>query len=513
MQHDSGYPSNWMPDDHPGAAQAGHHGGARRRRRRHHERAVRAQPADSARRVRAGAPHRLRQRREPAARARGRAARSDRRPARDGRVAPADRDPGARRKRPARGRRRDRRARRRRRRRAPAAGARVRRRDVPADRHASCADGPGIRVRPRARHRHRVRRRAGVVRDAHRSDRCAARRRPQHRRSLVVRAQGAARRAGDLVGRARRRIDDARAQPRQPRRPGLRLRDSRARPGRAEPAAGDLHAPRSSRRSIATSKSGSIACPGVQGAGLALYNPLTDNWGELRARRRPPAAEARGAGRRVVGSRQRELPSEPRRQARPRPALHRRRQRDDRERRRRERSVRPPLLQERRGSDRSALRPRPAGERQHLPHRRHRARCEVRRVRARPAGAADVLRAARADCRLQEPDDEAPRVPVALRARAAAGHEHAARAARAAGQAGARRCRSEPDGHERQDAAAAGRSLVRSAARRGEPRRAVRNRRAGARRDRTVRRDGLLAWRGARTRSACGWRSAPIAET
>ena len=120
----------------------------------------------------------------------------------------------------------DRRTRRRDRRRAPAAGARVRRRDLPADRHASGADGPGVRVRPRARHRHRLRRRAGVVRDAHRSDRRAARRRPQHRRSLVVRAQGAPRRAGDLVGRARRRIDDARAQPRQPRKPGLRLRDS-----------------------------------------------------------------------------------------------------------------------------------------------------------------------------------------------------------------------------------------------------------------------------------------------
>ena len=84
---------------------------------------------------------------------------------------------------------------------------------------------------------------------------------PQHRRSLVVRAQGAARRAGDVVGRARRRIDDARAQPRQPREPGLRLRDSAGASSCAiEPAAGDLHAARSSRRSIATSKSGSIAC-------------------------------------------------------------------------------------------------------------------------------------------------------------------------------------------------------------------------------------------------------------
>ena len=39
--------------------------------------------------------------------------------------------------------------------------------------------------------------------------------------------------------------------------------------------------PRSSPRSIAMSKSGSIACPACEGSGLALYNPLTDNWGEL----------------------------------------------------------------------------------------------------------------------------------------------------------------------------------------------------------------------------------------
>ena len=54
--------------------------------------------------MRAGAPHRLRQRREPAARARGRAARPDRAAARDRRVAPADRHAGARREHPARGR-------------------------------------------------------------------------------------------------------------------------------------------------------------------------------------------------------------------------------------------------------------------------------------------------------------------------------------------------------------------------------------------------------------------------
>ena len=102
---------------------------------------------------------------------------------------------------------------------------------VPADRHAPRAAGAGVRVRPRAAHRHPVRRRAGVARNAHRSDRRAARRRPQHARSFLVRAQRAARRAGDAVGRARRRIDDAGAQPRQSRAAGLRLRDRRTRPG------------------------------------------------------------------------------------------------------------------------------------------------------------------------------------------------------------------------------------------------------------------------------------------
>ena len=88
-------------------------------------------------------------------------------------------------------------------------------------------------------------------------------------------------RAGHPVGRARRGLDDAGAQPGQPRSARTSASRSTARPRVVEPAACDLHAPRSSRRSIATSRSGSNACPGVQGAGLALYNPLTDNWGEL----------------------------------------------------------------------------------------------------------------------------------------------------------------------------------------------------------------------------------------
>ena len=111
---------------------------------------------------------------------------------------------------------------------APAAGARVRRRELPADQHLSRAARAGVRVRAGARDGHRLRRRAGVVRDPHRSDRRAARRRPQHERSLVVDAQGAARRAGHGLRRARRRLDDAGAQPGQPGESGLRLRDSRA---------------------------------------------------------------------------------------------------------------------------------------------------------------------------------------------------------------------------------------------------------------------------------------------
>ena len=50
-----GLPGELDAGRHPGAAAAGHRGRARGRRRRHHEGAVRPQPADPARRVRAGA--------------------------------------------------------------------------------------------------------------------------------------------------------------------------------------------------------------------------------------------------------------------------------------------------------------------------------------------------------------------------------------------------------------------------------------------------------------------------
>ena len=106
---------------------------------------------------------------------------------------------------------------------------------------------------------------------------------------------GAARRAGDAVGRPRRRIDDARAQPGQSRGAGLRLPDRRVASWcRINRPPAD-YTRRSSRRSTAASRSGSKRLPGVQGAGLALYNPLTDNWGEADAGRRASAAEARRA--------------------------------------------------------------------------------------------------------------------------------------------------------------------------------------------------------------------------
>ena len=49
--------------------------------------------------------------------------------------------------------------------------------------------------------------------------------------------------------------------------------------------------------------------PGVRGAGLALYNPLTDNWGELVLVAGHPAPKPGRAGRRVVGSGQRRTTS------------------------------------------------------------------------------------------------------------------------------------------------------------------------------------------------------------
>ena len=124
------------------------------------------------------------------------------------------------------------------------------------------------------------------------------------------------------------------------------------------PALGGRSRASASPRSTATSRSASARIPGVQGAGLALYNPLTNNWGEGVLIAGKPAPAPGDTDRRVVGPRQRELPAAARRQAGARPPLHGRRQRDVAERGRGERGVRAALLQGRRGSARSALRAR-----------------------------------------------------------------------------------------------------------------------------------------------------------
>ena len=70
--------------------------------------------------------------------------------------------------------------------------------------------------------------------------------------------------------------------------------------------------------------------PGVQGAGLALYNPLTNNWGEgvlVAGKPAPAPGEQTGASWDRVSAR---LPAAPGREARARPLLHRGRQRERR---------------------------------------------------------------------------------------------------------------------------------------------------------------------------------------
>ena len=163
--------------------------------------------------------------------------------------------------------------------------------------------------------------------------------------------------------------------------------------------------------------------PGVQGAGLALYNPLTNNWGEGHPDRRQASAGAGRADQRVVGPRHARLPAAARHDAGQGPPLHRGRQRDRRGGGDRERGVREAVLQARGGSARPALRAQPARERQPLPHRRRHRRCAVPELPDRSAGAADVLRAAAAAREVREPDDGARADRVDVRGRAAARHQ------------------------------------------------------------------------------------------
>ena len=140
------------------------------------EGAVQPQAADPARRLRPGAAHRLRERRQPAAGAGGGAPDADGDAAGDRRLARADRHAGAGRERAAGDRRRHRRAAGRGRRRAAAARAGVHQRAVPADQHAAVAARAGVRVRPGAADRasSSARRRRGWPRGPIRSRRCAA---------------------------------------------------------------------------------------------------------------------------------------------------------------------------------------------------------------------------------------------------------------------------------------------------------------------------------------------------
>ena len=209
--------------------------------------------------------------------------------------------------------------------------------------------------------------------------------------------------------------------------------------------------------------------PGVRGGGLALYNPFTDNWGEgvlISGQPPPQPGQATGASwDRVSATYLQDLGVK----------LVRGRHLDARDiervgaRRGRQRGLRPPLLQQRRRSDRPALRPQHAGARQHVSDRRRRARRTLRRLQFLSAAAPDVLRVAGAERRLRQPDDEARRDRVALHPRHPAGDRPADVDARAAADADARRRRCEPHRHQRAHPAAAGRSRLRSAARRRQP--------------------------------------------
>ena len=177
IQHDSGYPSNWMADIVamlprqvitvvPAGAGVG---------------VMKEQYGQSLthppRRLRPRAADRVRERGQPAAGAGGRAPHTDRRARGHGRVARADHRPGAGRKRSAGDLGRNRRPSRRDSRGAAADFARVQRRAIPADRHDAVTAGPRLRIRARARDRasSSARRPRGSRRAPIRSRPCAVR--------------------------------------------------------------------------------------------------------------------------------------------------------------------------------------------------------------------------------------------------------------------------------------------------------------------------------------------------
>ena len=180
------------------------------------------------------------------------------------------------------------------------------RRTVPADRHDAFRDGAGVRLRLGARHGRRVRRRPGLVRDANRPGgrlRGTGRGTSDHgaftRKALlivqatvsVVLVAGATMLARSLGNLERQDF-------------GYQVQ------GRVVVS---LNPPpsttrsRSSRRCTASSKNAWIACPAYGDSGLALYNPLTDNWGEDDFCGGPPPAQNERRRRRLLEPRQRPL--------------------------------------------------------------------------------------------------------------------------------------------------------------------------------------------------------------
>ena len=209
--------------DRTHAAGTDDHGGAGGRRRRRDERAIRPKPPHSDGGVRPGAAYRLRQRCQPAVGSRRRPARSNRRPIGHGRITRADRHRSAGRMRRPRRRRCARRPGGRNGRGTAPVVAGVCQRDAAADRNPTVAARARLRHRPRRGHGGDLRCRAGMVCDAHQSDRRLARSGPNRRRSIVDRADVAAGGAGRALRRAGRWFDDAGAESGESSGTGLRL--------------------------------------------------------------------------------------------------------------------------------------------------------------------------------------------------------------------------------------------------------------------------------------------------
>ena len=231
--------------------------------------------------------------------------------------------------------------------------------------------------------------------------------------------------------------------------------------------------------------------PGVQSANLALYNPLTDNWGELvLVAGHPPPKPGDNAGASWVRVSAHYLQNLGMTMVRGRAFTD-----ADSDTTAPVAIVNEAFAKRFFKSDED-----PIGQHfgldepqnvAHVHHRRHRPRRTVAELSGQSSRAPDVLRPAGAE-REVHGHHAACRVPVALHQRADAGDEAGARGARTARDEGDGRRRSESDVHERADARAADRADLRSGPRRREPRRSLRRGVAGAGGDRVVWRDGLL---------------------